>query len=214
MKKTGVIFDVDGTLLNTMPVWTDSGVRYLASLGIEAESNLGEKLFAMTVDGGAVYLKENYHLQSSVEEIKRGILSMVERAYFESADFKPGAKELLEYLKEKEIPMSIATSTDRYCIIAAFDRLGYTEYFDAILSCGEFDTTKSEPKIFYEAIKVMGTDAENTWIFEDGLYSIKTGKAAGFKVVGVYDEVSKNDQKEIEQCADIYVKNLTELKLI
>lgn len=214
MKKKGVIFDVDGTLLDTMPIWTDSGARYLASIGIEAEENLGEKLFAMTVDGGAVYLKENYHLEMSVEEIKRGILSMVEKAYFESADFKAGARELLEYLKKKNVSMSIATSTDRYCILAAFDRLGYTDYFDVILSCGELNTTKSEPEIFFEAIKAMGTEVANTWIFEDGLYSIKTGKKAGFNVVGVYDEVSEKDQQEIEKYADIYVKDLRELNLV
>lgn len=209
----GAIFDVDGTLLDTMHVWTDSGERYLKSLGIEAEPGLGDKLFCMTVEMGAEYLKENYGLADTIEDIKAGINAMVESYYFEEADFKPGAPELMKAMKKAGIPMTIATSTDKYCILAAFDRLGYTDYFDAILTCGEVGASKSEPKIFFEAINVMGTEPQETWLFEDGLYSIKTAKAEGFKTVGVYDEVSLADQKEIEALSDIYVKDLTELSL-
>lgn len=209
----GVIFDVDGTLLDTMHVWTDSGARYLASLGIEAEEGLGDKLFCMTVDMGAVYLKENYGLSQTVEEIKKGVNGMVETYYFEEADFKPGALELMTLLRDAGIPMTIATSTDKYCILAAFDRLGYTDWFKAIYTCSEVGASKSEPKIFFEAIKAMGTKPEDTWLFEDGLYSIKTAKAEGFKIVGVYDAVSAADQEEIKALSDVYVRELSELNL-
>lgn len=213
MKNTikGAIFDVDGTLLDTMHVWTDSGERYLKSQGIKAEPGLGDILFAMTVEMGARYLKEHYPLDKDIEEIKEGINSMVEEYYFTEADFKPGARELLEKMKEEGIPMTIATSTDRYCILAAFNRLGYTDYFKEIFTCTEVGASKAEPKIFFEAVKAMGTEPEDTWLFEDGLYSIKTAKAEGFKIVGVYDEVSAADQEEIEELSDVYVKELTEL---
>lgn len=210
----GAIFDVDGTLLDTMPIWTNSGATYLASLGIEAEEGLGDKLFAMTVDMGADYLKENYGLPMSREEIAKGINGVVEGHYFEQADFKPGARELLERMKAVGIPMAIATSTEKYCIEAAFDRLGYKDYFDVILTCGQVGASKSNPKIFFEAVDVLGTPVENTWLFEDGLYSIKTAKAEGFKIVGVYDKVSEADQEEIKEYSDIYVKDLTEFTLI
>lgn len=210
----GAIFDVDGTLLDTMPVWTDAGARYLASLGIEAEEGLGAKLFSMTVDMGAVYLKENYPLDQSLEEIKNGINSAVESYYFAEADFKPGARQLLERMREAGIRMSVATSTDKYCILAAFDRLGCTAYFDTILTCGEVGASKSQPRIFREALKAMGTAAEETWLFEDGLYSIRTAKAEGLKIVGVYDSVSEADQEEIKNCSDIYVRDLREFTLV
>ena len=210
----GIIFDVDGTLLNTMVIWTDSGARYLRSIGIEAEEGLGDKLFAMTADGGAEYLKENYHLPFTVQEIKKGILAMVEDAYYKYAEFKPGAKELLEELKKKNIPMTIASSTDSHLIRAVMERLGYIDYFMDILSCSDYKTTKSEPKIFFEAIKIMGTKPENTWIFEDGLYSILTGKKAGFNTVGVYDIVSHKDQEEIRRNVDIYVESLAGFEII
>ena len=209
----GAIFDVDGTLLDTMPVWTDAGARYLASLGIEAEEGLGAKLFSMTVDMGAVYLKENYPLSQSLSEIKKGINGAVENYYFTEADFKPGARELLDQMKEAGIRMSVATSTDKYCILAAFERLDCASYFDVILTCGEVGASKSNPKIFYEAIKAMNTPVEETWLFEDGLYSIKTAKAEGFKIVGVYDSVSEADQEEIRIWSDIYVRDLSRLSV-
>lgn len=204
----GTIFDVDGTLLDTMPVWTNAGVRYLESLGIDAEPRLSEKLFKMTADMAAAYMKEKYSLLQSEEEICKGILAMVENYYFYEADFKPGAKELLENLKAAGIPMAIATSTNKYCIVAAFDRLGYTGYFDMILTCPELGTHKSEPDIFYAALDAMGTEPAETWVFEDGLYAIKTAKAEGFKTVGIFDEASKAEQRELKALSDIYVESL------
>lgn len=210
----GAIFDVDGTLLDTMPVWTNSGATYLASLGIEAEEGLGDKLFTMTVTMGAEYLKENYKLPMSIAEIAKGINGVVEGFYLEKAPFKPGARELLERMKAAGIPMTIATSTDRYCIDGAFERLGYKDYFDGIFTCTEVGASKSKPDIFYAAQKVLKTPVEETWLFEDGLYSIKTAKAEGFKIVGVYDGVSEADQEEIKAYSDVYVRDLTEFQLI
>ena len=146
----------------------------------------------------------------TIAEIKAGINGCVEQCYFTEAGFKPGARELLEKLKAAGVPVTIATSTDKYCILAAFDRLGYTDYFDAILTCGEVGASKSEPKIFYEAARIMGTEPSETWLFEDGLYSIKTAKAAAFKTVGIYDSVSEKDQAEIRALADIYLESLND----
>ncbi len=129
------------------------GANYLASLGIEAEEGLGNKLFAMTVDMGAEYLKETYGLTQSCREIAKGINGIVEGHYFADAGFKPGARELLERMKAAEIPMAIATSTEKYCIEAAFERLGYKDYFDIILTCGEVGASKSNPKIFLRPLR-------------------------------------------------------------
>lgn len=204
----GAIFDVDGTLLDSMPVWTQAGVRYLQSMGIEAEPHLSDKLFKMTVDMAASYMKVQYDLPQSEEEICKGILHTVETFYFHEADFKPGARELLEALKAEGIPMTIATSTNKYCIMAAFDRLGYTDCFTSILTCPELGTHKSEPDIFYVAAKAMGTKPEDTWVFEDGLYAVKTAEAAGFQTVGIFDEASRADQPELKRTADVYVTTL------
>ena len=209
-----VIFDVDGTLLDTMPIWSESGATYLKSIGVEPEEGLGEKLFTMTTDGGAVYLKDTYNLEQSLNEIKEGITAIVSEAYRNYADFKPGAKELLLEMKSKGIPMTVASSTESHLLKMVLGRLGVADYFKEILSCGDMKTTKNEPDIFYKAVEIMGSEVENTWIFEDGLYAIKTGVREGFPVVGVYDKVSYKDQKEIKAYSDIYVSNLEELDII
>lgn len=214
MKIKGVIFDVDGVLLDTMPVWTNAGAKYLETLGIEAEANLGAKLFAMTVDMGAVYLKEEYKMSQSLDEIIRGINGVVEDYYYYHADFKPGARKLLKSLSDAEIPMTIASSTGRKYIAAAMERLDVMHCFKEILSCVEMTTSKSEPEIFYEAMRIMGTKPCETWLFEDGLYSVKTAAAAGINTVGVFDAVSAGEQKELAATADIYVTSLEDFQLI
>jgi len=205
---------VDGTLLDTMPVWHDAGARYLATMDIEAEEGLGDRLFAETVVTGAEYLIENYGLKLSVEEVARGINDQMERFYFNEAQLKEGALELIQRMNEAGTKLTVATSTDRYCIEAAFDRLGISDLFEAILTCGEIGATKSRPDIFFEAVEVMGTPIPYTWVFEDGLYAIKTARAEGFRTVGVYDSISESDQPDIMRYADFYYRSLADFEIM
>ena len=88
------------------------------------------------------------------------------------------------------------------------------DYFDVILTCSEVGKSKENPDIFFEAVSVMKTPIEYTWLFEDGLYSMKTAKREGFRVVGVYDSVSEKDQEEIRRVADVYLTRLEDFKLV
>ena len=129
MQIKGVIFDVDGTLLDSMPIWMNAGERYLQSMGIEAEKNLGNILFAMSMQEGAQYIQTTYGLTKTTDQIMKDINDLVHRFYFEQAAFKRGASELLLCLREWKIPMVIATSTDREMIEGAFERLGILDWF-------------------------------------------------------------------------------------
>ena len=126
------------------------------------------------------------------------------------AALKAGAWELLECLKAKDVPMTVASSTDRYLLEGAFERLDLGRFFEGIISCGELETTKSDPLIFSKAAEMIGTPPEDTWVFEDGLYAIKTAHEAGFKTVAVFDELSKEDYGEMTELADIHVNRLDE----
>jgi HAD superfamily hydrolase (TIGR01509 family) len=210
----GAIFDVDGTILDTMPVWHDAGARFLATLGIEAEEGLGDKLFAETVQTGAEYMIERYDLDMAVQDVADGINYQMEQFYFNEAPFKEGALELLKRLKDGGTKLAVATSTDRYCIEAAFRRLVIEDMFDVVLTCGEVGATKSRPDIFFEAVELMKTDIPSTWVFEDGLYAIKTARAEGFRTVGVYDKTSDNDQQEIMRYADFYYRTLADFEIM
>ena len=116
---SGAIFDVDGTLLDSMPVWHNCGVRYLKSIGIEAEPGLGDFLFTQTNESGAVYMVDHYGLDIPPEEVAEGMSRDMENYYFNQPAMKEGAAEILERFSEEGIPMTVATSTDRYLLEGA-----------------------------------------------------------------------------------------------
>ncbi len=208
-----MIFDVDGTLLDSMPVWHNCGVRYLASLGIEAEPGLGDFLFTQTNETGAVYMVDRYGLDKTPEEVADAMSRDMENYYFSSPELKEGARELLDRFMEAGVPMTVATSTDRYLLEGAFRKLGIEHCFMRIFSCGDYGTTKGEPLIFNKAAELLGTDPDSTWVFEDGLYAIRTAAEAGFRTVAVYDELSSGDWDEMTVLADEHVNKLTEFKV-
>ena len=207
----GVIFDVDGTLFDSMGAWHDSGYNVLKSLGIDADKRIGDIFFSMTMDEVIDYIKENFSVNESRDFLKNGIHNQVEYAYRNDIELKPGVMRILDWVKDSKIPATIATSTDRFLIEIGLARLGIEDYFDEIYTATEVGKGKNYPDIFQLAMDKMGTKPEETWLFEDGLYSMITAKAYGMPVVGVYDKVSHDDQEAIKQVADIYLEDLRDL---
>ena len=207
----GVIFDVDGTLFDSMGAWHDSGYNVLKSLGIDADKRIGDIFFSMTMDEVIDYIKENFSVNESRDFLKNGIHNQVEYAYRNEIELKPGVMRILDWVKDSKIPATIATSTDRFLIEIGLARLGIEDYFDEIYTATEVGKGKNYPDIFQLAMDKMGTKPEETWLFEDGLYSMVTAKAYGMPVVGVYDKVSHDDQEAIKQVADIYLEDLRDL---
>lgn len=209
-KIEGMIFDMDGTLLDSMNVWTHAGEWYLREKGKEAEKNLYLVLFSMSMEEGAVYLQKNYQLEESVEEIVEGINQIIWDFYEKKAVLKPGIQETLEDLKKQGIPLTIATATDYPIVEMVLKRLGIFEYFDKIFTCSEIGVGKHHPDIFLAALQYMGTSMERTWVVEDALYALKTAKAAGFPTMGVYDKYSEFEWDEVKKNSDIYIESWKE----
>ena len=176
----GAIFDLDGVLLDSMGIWKDLGARYLRSLHIQPEPGLNEILFAMSMEQGAAYLKEHYPLPQSEAEIGEGIARMLEDYYFYEVPAKPGAAALLNFLAERGIPMAAATSSPRTHVTRALERLGLLPYLQAVFTTGEVGVSKHEPAIYHRAAERLGTAPEETLVFEDSLYALKTARAAGY----------------------------------
>ena len=209
----GVIFDVDGVLLNSMPVWENLGEIYLERLGIEAEKGLGETLFAMSLEEGADYLIENYGLKQTPEEIIAGLNREVQDFYGRKVPLKEGVRGYLQEFRDRKIPMAIATSGDRANAEAALKRLKVLSYFRAVFTCSEIGSSKSHPDIYYAAALQLNTDPSDTWVFEDALHAIRTAKKAGFRTAGVYDRASGRDLAQIRDTADIYLPEFKSFEL-
>ncbi len=209
----GAIFDVDGTILDSMPAWFDIGKRYIISLGIEPDPDLSDRLFHMALNDGADFINEHYHLNKTRKEIIHGITDLVMDFYENEAPFKEGVKELLDALKAHNIPMSIATAGDMSYLGAALKRLGIDDYFEHIYTCTDLNTNKSSPYIFQRAAEDMGLSPQDVYVFEDALKAVRTAKAAGFKVVGIYDFWSAEAQYDIKSLCDIYIKSFCNISL-
>lgn len=201
----GVIFDVDGVLLNSMPVWENLGELYLSRLGIEAEKGLGNILFAMSLEEGADYLISHYGLDKTPEEIIKGLNREVQDFYENRVPLKEGVRQYLQEFRDRKIPMVIATSGDRRNAQAALERLKVFSYFQGIFTCSEIGSSKSQPDIYYAAALQIDTEPSDTWVFEDALHALRTAQKAGFKTVGVYDRASARDLSGIWNTADIYL---------
>lgn len=201
----GVIFDVDGVLLNSMPVWENLGELYLSRLGIEAEKGLGNILFAMSLEEGADYLISHYGLDKTPEEIIKGLNCEVQDFYENRVPLKEGVRQYLQEFRDRKIPMVIATSGDRRNAQAALERLKVFSYFQGIFTCSEIGSSKSQPDIYYAAALQIDTEPSDTWVFEDALHALRTAQKAGFKTVGVYDRASARDLSGIWNTADIYL---------
>lgn len=207
MKIKGVILDLDGTLIDSMQLWTRAPYLYLKSIGVDIHPATGRALFAMTSREAMEYLIRRFHLSLTWRELAHGINEVVGKFYARDVQLKPGALALLQGLRDRHIPAVIGTSTDEPYVAVALEKLGLSPYIRRIITCTAIGAPKSEPPLFLEAMREMGTEPENTLLFEDGLYSIRTAKALGLGIVGVYDAISASDAPAIRAFADVFISD-------
>ena len=212
-KIRGVIFDVDGVLLDSMGIWTDLGARYLKSLGKEPEEDLGRTLFCMSMEQGAEYLNDHYQLNSSPEQVMEGLSTMLRNFYFYEVKAKPGALELLENVRAAGLKITAATSSPREHIERAFERNGILGYIERIFTNAEVGSSKHSPEIYNAAAQYMGTAAGETLVFEDSLYALQTASNAGYLTVGVFDAKGEADQESLRKISDIYITELKDFRI-
>ena len=201
MSADGVIFDFDGTLLDSAEAWNGVAERYLEELSIPCEEGLSQKISRLSFAEGAEYIRRTYLPDRTISQVERGIIAIVEREYRESLPLKDGVKELLKSLYVANIPMCIATSNTGELVKSALRRLNIDGYFVAVISSDEVAVGKESPEIYLEAARRMGGKVDNTWVVEDSPHAIATAKSAGFKVAAVCD--GKSD--ETFQSADFVI---------
>ncbi len=187
----GVIFDLDGTLLDSMPLWRMAARTYLLNdHGIYADESLADEVLKLTITEAAELLKTRYSLSAGTAEIVAGVNGVMEEGYFGTIKPMPGAEELLKALALRGVPAAIATATDRYLVEGVLSRLGWGGYFRCVCTCTEAGAGKREsPAVYDAAMAGFGGERRNTAVAEDSAHAALTAKNAGYRVVGVGDAV-------------------------
>jgi len=209
-KIRGAIFDIDGTVLDSMPIWDTVAQDYLRLNGLTPRDDLTEDLRTLGGHQVGAYFIRKYGIKKTPQQIAGDINGLIEDFYFSVAMPKPGILRVLDTLESHGVGMCVATATDRYLVEAALRRTGLLRYFGYIFTGSELQSGKGEPYMFLRAAEFLGTAVHETCVFEDALYAIKTAKKAGFPVVAVYDKSAADHADEIRGLADVYLNTFDE----
>ncbi len=200
-----VIFDLDGTLLDSLWAWEDSGSNYVRSLGLEPPADLDAKLETMSLMDGARYIKEMYHLPDPPEVILEKTLEPIKNRYFYEIEPMPGVREQLAQLKAQGVKMAVATASHKEFAQAALKRLGMLDYFEFIITCDEVGIGKTSPKVYEAAMVRLGTLKERTLVAEDALHALETAHQAGFPTAAIEETHSLEQAAQKMRVADYYI---------
>ena len=199
------IFDMDGTIIDSMSMWINLGKDYLTLKDVKFPKNLNEILNSMSMTESINYFKDKLGIKDSSDKIMFDINKFIKYKYKYEVQLKPYAKKYISRMKSNGITMCIATATPVELAEAALARLDVIKYFSFIVCCDEVGVGKAKPDIYYLALKKMGASIGDTMVYEDADYAIKTAKNAGFYTVGVYDEVSCKSKEEMNLLCDEYI---------
>lgn len=203
------IFDMDGTLLDSMHIWDTAAGAFLMMRGIvPKEFDLFRKQGYKT---GISYMIEEYKLNLSFDEVLDGLQEILWFYYSNIAPIKLGVKEFLNALRENGTRMIVATATERKMARKALERNEILEFFDEVYSMHELGIHKNDPATFGFLAKKMNAEGE-IYVFEDALYAVKSAKEYGCKVIGIEDYSNEDDREEIKKIADFYAENYEQIK--
>ena len=207
----GAIFDMDGTLLDSMHIWSEVGLMFLKSKGVEPPEGIEDEFVKMSMVQAAEYYIKNIDPDETVTGIVKEVNKLVEGFYYNEVLNKEGVTEFLEFLKSRGVKMCVATATDRHLVEKALERNGILKYFSEIFTCTSVGAGKDTPVIYDVAMEHLGTDKENTFIFEDALYAIETARKADYAIVGIKDISEKANPETVKNLCDYYVENYSEI---
>ena len=210
-KIEAVIFDMDGTLIDSTGMWHDIDKQFFAKRNMELPEDYAKNIVHLGLAQAAKYTKETYGLKESEQEIMDEWHESSRTLYSNDIQLKEGAKDILEFFRNHRIPMSIATANDDTLYLPCIDRLGIGEYFDNIADVNSVKEGKQSSKIYEYLATKMGTKIENTLVIEDMPTCIKTAFDNGFITVAVYDDASKDYNEEKKKNSHLFVNNLPEL---
>lgn len=206
IKDKAHIFDLDGTLINSMGLWEHFQRDFLAKRGIPFSKDVCDKftevVTPLTPQETAAYAIEFFGLTDTIDEFVQELNDMAVDAYTNTVPLKTGVLEFLKNLRASGVKMAIATSSPAVLCTAALNNHNITHMFDTICLTEEIGYGKSRPDVFLAAAKKLNTQPKDCIVYEDSIIAMKTAKSVGMTVYAVYDKTSEKNWKEIEQIAD------------
>lgn len=202
MDKSFAIFDMDGTLIDSMPYWGTLGAEYLGRRGAQMTDDLRQRIKPMTMTESAALFIREFDLPGTPESVAAEMNDMMDAHYRADIPLKPGVKEYLASLRKKGVTLCVASATAEHLMERCLTRLGVRENFEFLLSCESVGAGKDRPDVYFAAARRLGAGAGECAVYEDAIYAAKTAKEAGFYVVGVYDESADKRWAELSALAD------------
>ncbi len=212
--RKAVIFDLDGTLVDSMWMWREIDIEFLSGKGIvipEDIQDFQDELEGMGFTETAFFFKKRFRIPDSIEDIKNTWILMAEDKYSTQVPLKPGAGELLDMLKKRNFQIGISSSNSTELIRTVLKAHEIEDYFGCITTCCQVPAGKPAPDVYLETAKGLGIAPEDCLVFEDVPMGILAGKRAGMKVCAVDDKFSRNQEKEKRKLADWYIQDYYEV---
>lgn len=207
MDKKYAIFDMDGTLVDSMSHWNNLAGEFLEGKGVaHVPREVIEKIKVMTITESAALFIDEFNLTGTPETVVAEMNAMMDEHYRRDIPLKSGVKEYLDSLHEKGVEMCVASATAEHLMEACLKRVGVMKYFKFLLSCETVGVGKHRADVYFEAAKRLQAKPCDTAVYEDAIYAASTAKKAGFYVIGVYDDSAKLRWKDIEVLADEVIK--------
>ena len=207
----GAIFDVDGTLLNSMGVWLDTTDKFFKEMNINMSPEEINVFKEMTLEESIPKIRDDNNLDMTVEEIFAWFLKYVGNEYKLTIPAKPGACEYIKHLHDNGVKIAIATSGYKDMCESAFKRLGVWQYIDACAFSSEVGVNKSNPDVYLLAAERIGVDPSECTVFEDIVTGLQGAKKGGFKTIAVADESNESQRDEMKKLADMFIEDFKEL---
>ncbi|MBQ4347368.1 MAG: HAD family phosphatase [Firmicutes bacterium] len=205
-----ILFDFDGTLIDSMSVWFDIDCELLRRNGYEPDEEYISKISTVTFEQGIRYILGRYDLKKTAKELLAEIEEMARVQYTEKVPLKAGAKEILAAAREKGFKTALVTSCRKPLCIGLLKNRGIEDMFDKLIFTEDYDMNKNEPYIYEKAAEALGVSAAEAYIFEDSPHAAEGAKKSGGHVVGVYDAYFDKYKEKMKDICDDYIMSLTD----
>lgn len=209
--RIGVIFDCDGTLLDSMGVWREVEGELARRAGVELVEADSDVLTTLTIPEVGEFFHGRFGLAGSAQNVVGMIDELMMAYYRERVRERPGALAFVRGLVERGAAASVASSSPQPYLRAGLEHAGFAPYLQVIVSVDDVGASKREPAVYDRARELMQTPLQTTWGFEDSTYAVRTLRAAGYRTVGIYDCDLSGTYEELSGLADRAIRGFSEL---